>query len=100
MMQLHSHTEGLLFSELGIGALYAALGMVLLSWMERDSRRRATLERMRGPAVALGRPPDVRSAPKVVNDSVTRGPDGRFARRKRAFETNAEHLRMPAETFP
>lgn len=38
--------RGLLLRELGIGVLYAGLGMAVLSWMERDSRRRATLERM------------------------------------------------------
>jgi len=41
-----SAVQGLLLRELGIGALYAALGMAVLAWMERDSRRRATLERM------------------------------------------------------
>ena len=41
-----SAVRGLLLRELGIGALYAVLGMAVLGWMERDSRRRATLERM------------------------------------------------------
>ncbi|MBB3044979.1 ABC transporter permease [Nocardioides soli] len=36
----------LLVRELAIGLGYAALGLATLGWMERDSRRRATLERM------------------------------------------------------
>ena len=36
----------LLLRELAIGLAYAALGLATLGWMERDSRRRATLERM------------------------------------------------------
>ena len=36
----------LLLHELAIGLAYAALGLATLGWMERDSRRRATLERM------------------------------------------------------
>ena len=36
----------LLLRELAIGLAYGALGLAALGWMEHDSRRRATLERM------------------------------------------------------
>jgi ABC-2 type transport system permease protein len=37
--------SGLLGRELGIGLLYAALGLLLLNLLERESRRTASLER-------------------------------------------------------
>jgi ABC-2 type transport system permease protein len=37
--------SGLLGRELVIGAVYAVVGLILLSFFERESRRRATLER-------------------------------------------------------
>lgn len=36
---------GLVVRELGVGVLYAALGLLLLRWLEEQSRRHATLER-------------------------------------------------------
>lgn len=38
--------RNLLVRELGIGSLYAALGLMLLGYFERESRRHATLDRM------------------------------------------------------
>jgi ABC-2 type transport system permease protein len=38
--------SGLVVREIGIGALYAVLGLVLLRWLEDQSRRHATLERV------------------------------------------------------
>ena len=37
---------GLVVQEIGVGALYACLGLVLLRWLEDQSRRHATLERV------------------------------------------------------
>jgi ABC-2 type transport system permease protein len=37
---------GLVVREIGVGALYACLGLLLLSWLEDQSRRHATLERV------------------------------------------------------
>jgi hypothetical protein len=36
---------GLVARELGVGTLYAAGGLLLLRWLEQQSRRHATLER-------------------------------------------------------
>jgi ABC-2 type transport system permease protein len=36
---------GLLVRELGVGLVYTAIGLVLLRWLESESRRHATLER-------------------------------------------------------
>ncbi len=36
--------SGSLLAEAGVGVLYVAVALVLLSWLERESRRRATLE--------------------------------------------------------
>jgi ABC-2 type transport system permease protein len=33
-----------LVAEMGLGVLYAGLGLALLAWLERDSRRKATLD--------------------------------------------------------
>lgn len=38
--------SGLVLREVGVGVLYAALGLVLLRWLEQQSRRHATLERV------------------------------------------------------
>ena len=37
---------GLVLREIGVGALYAAGGLLLLRWLEEQSRRHATLERV------------------------------------------------------
>ena len=37
---------GLVVREIGVGALYAGLGLLLLRWLEDQSRRHATLERV------------------------------------------------------
>jgi ABC-2 type transport system permease protein len=37
---------GLVLREIGVGALYAALGLLMLRWLEQQSRRHATLERV------------------------------------------------------
>jgi ABC-2 type transport system permease protein len=37
---------GLVVREIGVGALYACLGLLLLRWLEDQSRRHATLERV------------------------------------------------------
>jgi len=37
---------GLLARELGIGVLYTVIGLVLLAWFERESRRTASLDRI------------------------------------------------------
>lgn len=37
---------GRVVGELGVGLLYAVLGLVLLRWLEQQSRRHATLERV------------------------------------------------------
>lgn len=37
--------RGELLAEAGLGVLYAGLGLVLLAWLERESRRKATLDR-------------------------------------------------------
>jgi ABC-2 type transport system permease protein len=39
-----SDVAGALLTELGLGALYATLGLALLRWLERESRVRATLD--------------------------------------------------------
>lgn len=43
---LLSDVAGLVVRELGIGVLFAVLGLALLRWLEEESRRHATLERV------------------------------------------------------
>ena len=41
-----SDVTGLVLREVGVGALYAGAGLLLLRWLEDQSRRHATLERV------------------------------------------------------
>jgi len=41
-----AEVSGLLLRELGVGAIYTVIGLLLLGWFERESRRTASLDRI------------------------------------------------------